>query len=610
MPGQRAKVFCLGAVGALAANLLAGLEVRLRDARTGEWLEGVVELRPARAGGERPDRWRLQVFPQGKDVPLTSGSWRLRAEAPGYRPLEAELSVGAAMPQGATFLLEPASGWDTAAPPEGSADEAVIWGVVRAEENGAPLEGVRVVAEAAETRTDRAGRFLLRLPAEEPEPGRLPESVLELELPGRRPLRVTGVLRVPGVHRYEFFLAAGTTAIEERDEHRQTSAQLQEVPFNGEEGFDEGPGRTRAPEGVVLAPPASIRVGFANSACSSSCCGTSGSPCNFVCVFSLETYVARGLNDEWIASWNAASLRAGAVAYRSYGAYHVDHPRTSTYDLCSSACCQVNDPDTSSATDAAVQATAGILLERNGAAFRAEYSAENNGWDDPNDGLPCSNSDLSCGDGFVGSPAASWPCLADAVAAGHGCFGHGRGMSQWGTKRWGDAPNLKTWKWMADHYYNASGNPAGLRSAFLASPVDLQTLATCSQPLAPGGRFGIWAQGANLGSTPLGGLLFGASLKLGSSWVSNPPGDAPFSSPAGSFQVARSFDLDPSAAAGTYDLVGAFWLDVDGNGQITSADLLLDSLTVAASVPVSAAGALFAGCFESGDLAGWSAWAP
>ena len=186
--------------------------------------------------------------------------------------------------------------------------------------------------------------------------------------------------------------------------------------------FLEEPSRIEALE--WLEPPPSIRVGYAANGglcCTGSCTQTQ--------VFSLEQYVRRGLNDEWISSWGADALRAGAVAYRSYGAWHALHPASGAFDLCSSACCQVNDSDTAPATDAAAAATSGLMLERDGALFRAEYSAENNAWDDPGDGLSCANSDLSCGDGSVGSPAAGWPCLGDLVAAGFGCFGHGRGMS-------------------------------------------------------------------------------------------------------------------------------------------------------------------------------------
>src|SRR5690606_30629553 len=91
---------------------------------------------------------------------------------------------------------------------------------------------------------------------------------------------------------------------------------------------------------AVLTPPATIRVGFADAACTVPCCTNA---CGNVCTLSLETYVRRGLDSEWIASWDSQSLRAGSIAYRSYGAWRVENPIRTQFDICSSACCQVND---------------------------------------------------------------------------------------------------------------------------------------------------------------------------------------------------------------------------------------------------------------------------
>src|SRR5262249_17560979 len=140
-----------------------------------------------------------------------------------------------------------------------------------------------------------------------------------------------------------------------------------------------------------------------------------------------------------------------------------------TYDICSTACCQVNDPDTSASTNLAVDRTAGILLSRAGDIFRSEYSAENNNF---NCGLPaCSNRFCTCGNGAAGSPGASWPCVDDSVDAGRNCSGHGRGMCQWGTQRFAQTGRL--WNWIEDHYYNNNGAPAGVRSAYMTSPTDI-----------------------------------------------------------------------------------------------------------------------------------------
>jgi len=39
--------------------------------------------------------------------------------------------------------------------------------------------------------------------------------------------------------------------------------------------------------------------------------------CTSVQVYTLDTYVRLGLDDEWISSWNSNSLKAGAIAFRS-----------------------------------------------------------------------------------------------------------------------------------------------------------------------------------------------------------------------------------------------------------------------------------------------------
>ncbi len=215
-----------------------------------------------------------------------------------------------------------------------------------------------------------------------------------------------------------------------------------------------------ASQASAISVPGTIRVGY-------SCSGTS---CSTVQVMSMQTYVKRGLNDEWIASWHQESLRAGAVAYRSYGAWHVSNPLRSNYDICNTTSCQVNDTDTSIATDQATDATNGMVVSRDGKAmFRAEYSSQNNAWDNLNDGLTCNNKDLSCGNGNNGSPATGWPCLSDSVGYNKGCFGHGRGMSQWGSQYWA-ANHGRDWRWIADHYFNANNKPSGNRSAFIYGP--------------------------------------------------------------------------------------------------------------------------------------------
>ncbi len=180
--------------------------------------------------------------------------------------------------------------------------------------------------------------------------------------------------------------------------------------------------------------PGWIRVGV-NCSCND---------CSSVRTMGLETYVRQGLNDEWIASWDAESLKAGSLPYRTYGAYYVYHPIRSNYDISSTTCKQVWDSDYANSCVSAAQDTQGQYVETPGGAVAfSEYSAENN----------CLNSSAcSCGNGYSGN-GSDWPCIYDPVCAGHDRYGHGRGMCQWGSQRWASQRN-KDYMWINDHYYN------------------------------------------------------------------------------------------------------------------------------------------------------------
>ena len=198
---------------------------------------------------------------------------------------------------------------------------------------------------------------------------------------------------------------------------------------------------------LVVAVPNSIRVG--------SNCPSGKFSCTTFNVYSLDTYVGTGLDDEWISSWNVESLKAGAIAFRSYGVYHVYHPLTANYDICNTTSCQVHDPtDSSSRTISATDNTTGLIVTDSSGnnPFFAEYAAENN--------------DSACADGFTGSPSANWACMSDAVDAGQTFNGHGRGMCQWGTQRWAINQG-RDYVWIVNHYYNNNGSPSGARSGVL-----------------------------------------------------------------------------------------------------------------------------------------------
>ena len=176
-------------------------------------------------------------------------------------------------------------------------------------------------------------------------------------------------------------------------------------------------------EGTSFAwqPPATIRVwrrGLDGS--TASCSGR-------VDVLPLEKYVKGVLPHEWIRSWHTESLRAGAIAIRTYAANWVTNGgKYACADLDDTTASQVYKDDFYAVTNAAVDATANRFVMRNGKPVFAEYSAEN------------------------GHPTATG--VSDTLCAGRTRFGHGRGTCQWGSQRWASQAG-RSHTWILQHYY-------------------------------------------------------------------------------------------------------------------------------------------------------------
>lgn len=576
----------------LATEPAQALELAVRDAITGAPVKATLSFE---AGTTQR---RVQLDGQLRrldEITLRTDAW---VYAEGYQSLPITLAPD---DLDTTVLLDPVQ-----QPPAFQRlaeriqhDPSARWlqGWVRRSQGAQPLAGAVIAYEGRTTRSNAEGYFELEL--EPASTGAVKRSSLHVQADGTGEQYRDGMLVPAGIQHLLLVLGPGiparaTETIGAMDRGDRALVTASDEPLD----LPLLP-RPQTPAGPLLAPaltpPASIRVGFADAACTQTCCT---SQCTHTCAYSLETYVQRGLNDEWIASWNTQSLRAGSIAYRSYGAWRVANQISDNFDICSNACCQVNDPDTSSSTTAAVARTPGIMLTRNeSGAFSAEYSAQNNSWDDPNDGLNCSNSDLSCGNGHVGSPSTNWPCLADPVATGKGCFGHGRGMSQWGTKYWGDSPEFKSWTWMVDHYFNANGAGSGLRTAVMTSPVTLSNLSPQPTSAHPGDSLQISATATNLASAPHDHLLIGASLyRSGVGYLDDPGNDTPVSLTSGSQTIQRTFAIPALAPQGSYDLLLSLYLDVDENGIISAKDLALALARVNDAVQIL--GALGADIFE------------
>ena len=340
-----------------------------------------------------------------------------------------------------------------------------IHGHIIDNESDRPLAGARVYLGHANTEaiSDKDGYFQMSVPTTPVDPrGDLPGTDdLVVEYGGSVIYRRTNTLLPDGaVH---FIIDADKKQSVEKDGTHKLFLSSDELA-----NTQNDPPTPVYDSPSTVTVPTSIRVG---STCPSKL------TCSVFTVYTLDTYTRLGLDDEWISSWNANSLKAGAIAFRSYGSYHVFHPLTANYDICNTTSCQVMDPsDSATSTDnATAQTTGSVVTDASGNnVFFAEYAAENNLG--------------GCPDGFTGNNT-TWPCLSDTVDAGQTFNGHGRGMCQWGTQRW-SINQGKDFVWIVNHYYNGNGNPSGLRTGILqlgpATLLPPPTLTPVGTTTAPG----------------------------------------------------------------------------------------------------------------------------
>ncbi|MEC7519516.1 MAG: SpoIID/LytB domain-containing protein [Myxococcota bacterium] len=357
--------------------------------------------------------------------------------------------------------------------------------------SGAPVPGARVSAprEGAVALTDARGRFHLEVG---PGPHRLR---LEADgyLPGER------VAARPGdeVEAVVFPRAPDHAAIAA---HFATLARPEDAPteraVTGDAAVEDvGAAVWAHHDGPRL--PETIRVwraaGTALQPRSPSFADRSCDPDAVVEVLPFEEYVKGVIPHEWIPSWDPEALRAGAIAARSYAASHaLGGGRWDCADVDDGTVTQVYRDDRAEPTNAAVDATRGQVVVRDGAVVRAEYSAENGGRTEHD--------------------------VDDPTCAGTDRHGHGRGMCQWGTQRWATGvcanppcdfgafgPEPKDHLWMVEHYFpgaTASGGPHEVEPCAVLPPEGgvLEESGPCFEAFGPGEywRFESFGHGGSL----------------------------------------------------------------------------------------------------------------
>ncbi len=160
-------------------------------------------------------------------------------------------------------------------------------------------------------------------------------------------------------------------------------------------------------------------------------------------VFDFETYVKQVVPYEMPASWPMEALKAQAVAARTYGWFFIRKNQNLSYDVSDWVDYQVMGPDTHYRSNEAVDSTREQYIEWKGLPILAEYSAEN------------SSPTLPRYKPGTYEPDPDYPYLSsvhDPVSFGKPRRGHGRGMSQYGAKRWAE---IYGWGYqqILTHYY-------------------------------------------------------------------------------------------------------------------------------------------------------------
>ena len=143
-------------------------------------------------------------------------------------------------------------------------------------------------------------------------------------------------------------------------------------------------------------------------------------PVGQIDVITFENYVKRVVPVEVYTTWPTETLKAQAVAARSYAWYYIEEHTSWDWDVSDWTDYQVmgREDQRHWRTDAAADETQGQYIAYQGNVIKAFYSAEN------------------------GCPTLSIPGVAyiqavdDPVSFGQERHGHGWGMSQWGAYRW------------------------------------------------------------------------------------------------------------------------------------------------------------------------------
>ena len=578
-------LLALSSLGAWAQK--GNLDLRVIDQQTGFAVRNtrIELLNPAGKKETLAARTNGKLTLQNRE-----GELNFLISAPGYAPLATHFKAGAVGQLNAEVQLDRL---ERLVPDLKSQRQALtprqarIAGYVSDREQGTPLAGVQVSIGATTAVSDENGYYQVVLTSNEapsgPQKEEFVKQVADVTFARKgyasyqiRHFRMIGqsyTLKnslAPLAQRSETRASRSSAATETETSvdgyYDKTGAEAAIEPEVRQERQTVAPAKNQAANATAaVALPSTIRVGVS--------CNCDTKVCSSVSAMSLESYVRTGLDDEWPPYFGVNSLRAGAVAYRSYGVYYVRNPQTSTYDIQNNTCRQVWNSDENAETISAANFTAGQVLVKNGAIARPEYSSENN--------------NAGCGNGYAGTNTTEAPCISDPLCSGRAKFGHGRGMCQYGSKFWGE--DGKTYTWILEHYYKPVNvllqtpvsddttlpttsitGPASASAAFTAAFADADNVAVTArfyQPLE--WRNGEWR--ANRGNG-----FYNDNFGTGTLFADYVPGRADW---AGAWAVTAEGRLKQSDAAATNTGLSTFLSQTAGNTYLYNFAAKVNSTT-------------------------------
>jgi Stage II sporulation protein/Carboxypeptidase regulatory-like domain len=273
-------------------------------------------------------------------------------------PWRGQVSRFIAMACVLTGILRPAA--------SGAAGGAVqvfghVEGVVVAATTGRPVAGATVFLpdEAARTSSDREGRFVFPEPLPTDDPYRRIRAVVTA--PG------WGRWTIQGVPMYANDTLRLHVELRTQDWDHQVLTPAERRARSQPQAPESTYTYTCTGWNYQLVPTSTIKVYITADKTSEQ--------------YDFAFYAAHVLPNEWIASWDADALGAGAVAVKTYAGYrampgHAYSEGADCADVVDTVADQVFDPSWSNAsTDQAVYATLGSVLYKNGGLFLSQYYA-------------------------------------------------------------------------------------------------------------------------------------------------------------------------------------------------------------------------------------------